>query len=201
MPRRSTTSPQEAAALQAAGARLERHAHDMVLDLPADCPAEPTLPDGLTLRPGVEASPRLTRALLAAYPPGHPDVGLSGRTRGQADREIAELLAGTDAGRVIQDASAVVSDDAGAVVAAVIVTRIEPEAWGWPGGPWVATVLVVPRWQGRGVGRAVMGLAIARCTAAGEARIGLTVTDGNPAERLYRALGFRRLRTLYVLDA
>jgi GNAT superfamily N-acetyltransferase len=94
-----------------------------------------------------------------------------------------------------------VADAAGAVVAAVFVTRAEPEAWGWPGGPWVATVLVVPRWQGRGVGRAVMCRAIARCTAAGEARIGLTVTEGNPAERLYHALGFRRRRTLYVLDA
>jgi ribosomal protein S18 acetylase RimI-like enzyme len=201
VPRRSTTSPEEAAALQAAGARLERHAHDMVLDLPGDCPGHPSLPDGLSLGTGVEASPRLTRALLAAYPAGHPDVPPSGRTRGQADQEIADLLAGTAGGPVIQDASAVVTDSAGAVVAAVIVTRVEPEAWGWPGGPWVATVLVVPRWQGRGVGRAVMCQAITRCTAAGEARIGLTVTDGNPAQRLYAALGFRRRRTLYVFDA
>jgi GNAT superfamily N-acetyltransferase len=201
MPRRSTTSPDEAAALQATGARLERHAHDMVLDLPADCPPEPSLLDGLSLRPGVRASPRLTRALLAAYPPGHPDVGPAGLTRGQADQEIADLLAGTAVGPMFQEASAIVSDAAGGVVAAVVVTRVGPEPWGWPGGPWVATVLVVPRWQGRGVGRAVMCRAIARCAEAGEARIGLTVTDGNPAERLYRALGFRRRRTLYVLDA
>jgi len=199
--RRSTTSPEEAAALQAAGARLQRHAHDMVLDLPGDCPAGPSLPDGLSLRPGVEASPRLTRALLAAYPPGHPDVGPSGRTRGQANQEIAALLDGTAGGPVLQDPSAEVTDAAGRVVAAVIVTRAEPQAWGWPGGPWVATVLVVPRWQGRGVGRAVMCWAIARSTAAGDVRIGLTVTDGNPAERLYLALGFRRRRTLYLFDS
>jgi hypothetical protein len=34
----------------------------------------------------------------------------------------------------------------------------------------------------------------------GEPRIGLTVTDGNPAERLYLSAGFRRRRTLFVLE-
>lgn len=47
---------------------------------------------------------------------------------------------------------------------------------------------------------AVMCRAIARCAAAGEAHVGLTVTDGNLAERLYLALGFRRRRTVYVLE-
>jgi GNAT superfamily N-acetyltransferase len=199
MPRRSTTSPDEAAALRAAGARLVRHGHDMVLDLPAGS-AEPPLPDGLTLRSGVAPVPAMVRARLAAYPPGHPDAGPSGRPAEEHERDLVELLTGRAAGLVLEDASAVAADAAGAVVGAVIVTRIQPEAWGWPGGPWVADVLVVPAWQGRGLGRAMLRRAIARCTAAGEARIGLTVTDGNPAERLYRELGFQRRRTLYVLD-
>jgi len=52
----------------------------------------------------------------------------------------------------------------------------------------------------RGLGRALVRHAIARCTAAGEVRMGLTVTEGNPAEHLYTALGFARTRTLYVLE-
>jgi GNAT superfamily N-acetyltransferase len=64
----------------------------------------------------------------------------------------------------------------------------------------VADVLVVPEYQGRGAGRALLQHAIARCSEAGELRIGLTVTEGNPAEHLYAALGLRRRRTLYVFD-
>lgn len=200
MPRRSTTSPDEAAALRATGARLVRHGHDMVLDLPAGDLPEAPLPDGLTLRAGVEPDPSLTRALLAAYPPGHLDARPGGRTYEEADSELADLLSGRSVGPVLRDPSATATDAAGAVAGAVIVTRIQPEAWGWPGGPWVAEVLVVPAWQGRGAGRALLRRAIVQCTAGGEPRIGLTVTDGNPAERLYRALGFERRRTLYVFE-
>jgi GNAT superfamily N-acetyltransferase len=201
VPRRSTTDPDEADALRAAGARLVRHGHDMVLELPAGGSDEAPLPDGVTLRAGVAPVPALVRARLAAYPPGHPDAGPSGRPASEHERDVVELLAGRAVGPVLEDASAVAADAAGAVAGAVVVTRVEPEAWGWPGGPWVADVLVVPAWQGRGLGRAMLRRAIARCAAAGEERIGLTVTDGNPAERLYRELGFQRRRTLYVLDA
>jgi predicted N-acetyltransferase YhbS len=199
MPRRSTTSPGEAAALRADGARLVRHAHDMVLDLPAGA-AEPPLPDGVTLRAGAAPVPAMVRARLAAYPPGHPDAGFGGRSAQEHERDLVELLAGRLAGPVVDDASAVISDESGGVAGAVIVTRIGPEPWGWPGGAWVADVLVVPDWQGRGLGRALLRHAITRSTAAGEESIGLTVTDGNPAERLYAALGFRRRRTLYVFE-
>ena len=199
MPRRSTTSPDEAAALQVAGVRLVRHAHDMVLGLPAGG-AEPAIPDGVTLRGGVAPVPAMVRARLAAYPPGHPDAGFGGRSAEEHERDLVEVLGGKLVGPVLEDASAVIADTSGAVVGAVIVTRIGPEEWGWPGGPWVADVLVVPEWQGRGLGRALMRHAIDVCAAAGEGRIGLTVTDGNPAERLYAALGFRRSRTLFVFD-
>jgi GNAT superfamily N-acetyltransferase len=199
MPHRSTIDPEEASALQVRGARLVRHAHDMVLNLPAD-DVKPSIPDGMTLRPGVAPVPDMVRIRLAAYPPGHPDAGFGDRSAEDHERDLVELLSGRLVGQVLEDASAVVADAAGTVAGAVIVTRIGPEPWGWPGGPWVADVLVVPDWQGRGAGRALMSHAITRCAASGEARIGLTVTHGNPAERLYAALGFRRQRTLYVLD-
>lgn len=179
-----------------------RLGHDMVLDLPAATAAldEPDLPAGVALRAGVASVSEMVRARLAAYPPGHPDAGPRGRPAAEHEADVVELLAGRAAGLMLRDASAVASDAAGALVGAVMVARSGPEPWGWPGGAWVADVLVTPDWQGRGVGRALLRHAIARCTAAGEGRIGLTVTDGNPAERLYRALGFERRRTVYVLE-
>jgi GNAT superfamily N-acetyltransferase len=200
MPRRVTTSFEEAAALQAQGARLVRHAHDMELELPDGGPAEAPPPDGVTLRACVEAGPALTRAWLAAYPPGHPDVGPDGRSYDATDRELADLVAGKLVGPLIPESSATATDASGRLVGAVITSRLAPGPLGWAGGPWVSTVLVVPEWQGRGLGRTLMRHAIARCTAAGEARMGLTVTEGNPAEHLYAALGFERTRTLYVLE-
>jgi GNAT superfamily N-acetyltransferase len=190
--------------LRAAGARLVRHAHDMELDLAttgsAGVGVGPALPEGLTLSADVALVPALVRARLAAYPPGHPDAGPSGRSADEVEQDLINLLAGSAAGPVLQDASATVMDAAGMVVAAAIITRLGPEAWGWPGGPWVADVLVVPAWQGHGLGRALLTRAIAHCRAAGEARIGLTVTEGNPAQRLYASLGFQQVRTLFVLD-
>lgn len=204
MPVTSTTSPDKAAALQASGARLVRHAHDLVLDLASRRTAGvgmgSALPEGLTLSAGVASVPALVRARLAAYPPGHPDSGPSGLRPDEVEHDLTKLLAGRAAGPVLQDASATVTDAGGIVVAAAIITQLGPEAWGWPGGPWVADVLVVPAWQGHGLGRALLRRAIAHCRAAGEARIGLTVTEGNPAQRLYASLGFQRMRTLFVLD-
>lgn len=144
--------------------------------------------------------PDMVRIRLAAYPAGHPDAGFGGRSPEEHERDLVGLLSGRLVGQVLEDASAVVADAVGTVIGAVIVTRIGSQPWGCPGGPWVADLLVVPDRQGRGAGRALMTHAITRCAAAGEARIGLTVTDGNPAERPYAALGLRRRRTLYVLD-
>jgi len=199
MPHRSTTGPGEAAHLQAAGARLVRHVHYLVLEPLDAVPAGVALPDGLTLRVGVEAADSLTRAAMAAYPPGHPDAGPF-RSLGEAERELAALLGGGAAGPLVHDASATVADAMGAVVGAVIVTRLPAQTWGWPGGWWIAEMFVVANWQGRGLGRALMRHAIARCVAAGEERIGLAVTEGSRAERLYLRLGFRRRRTEFVLE-
>jgi GNAT superfamily N-acetyltransferase len=198
-----TTDAGEAAELQAAGARLVRHSHDMVLDLasirPAPDWARPRPPTGLRLSGITGWGAGLGAASLMAYHPGHPDA--SGSLE-KAQKYYEGLLAGESAGPLLEEASCVVTDTSGdTLAAAVVVTRLGPEPWGWGGGPWVADVFVVPVHQGRGLGRMLLWRAIARCHAAGELRIGLTVTEGNPAERLYHALGFRRCRTLFVLDA
>jgi L-amino acid N-acyltransferase YncA len=51
----------------------------------------------------------------------------------------------------------------------------------------------------RGTGRALLLAGIATVSSAGVATLGLTVSDGNPAERLYAELGFERVLTSLVV--
>jgi GNAT superfamily N-acetyltransferase len=185
----------------AAGARLVRHSHDLVLDLDTLSPGsrwiDPTLPDGLELVGIAQAGSGLGSAMFRAYPPGHPDARHSQQ---ESEREADEVMSGA-AGPVLEPPSAAILDATReAVVGAVIVTRQGALRWGWDGGPWVAEVFVTPAHQGRGLGRSLLRRAVAWSHSTGEQRIGLTVTEGNPAERLYESLGFRRRRTLFVLE-
>ncbi len=198
MPETRTTDPGEAAALQAAGARLLRHGHDMVLDLDGPAPTIPPLSGGLRVIAVREAASRLPAASVLAYGPGHPDAPAS---LAEAERRWQELLADRAIGPVLEPPSVAIIDALGdEVVGALVVTRLWPESWGWPGGPWVADIFVVPAHQGRDLGRSLLMRAVAWAHGAGELRIGLTVSDGNPAQRLYASAGFRRQRTLFVLE-
>ena len=49
---------------------------------------------------------------------------------------------------------------------------------------------VAPSWQGRGIGRALLGQFIEDARARGAHRLHLEVRDGNPAIRMYRLAGF-----------
>jgi GNAT superfamily N-acetyltransferase len=62
-------------------------------------------------------------------------------------------------------------------------------------GPWIIELFRHP--AHRGVGRALLerALAIAPVPA-----LGLMVTEGNPARRLYEALGFRRVVSFLVVQ-
>jgi hypothetical protein len=131
-----TTDAGEAADLQAAGARLVRHGHDMVLDLasihPASDWAQPALSIGLRSSGVTGWGPGLGAASLLAYRPGHPDA--SGSLE-KAQRYYEGLLAGESAGPLLEEASCVVTETSGDTpVAAVVVTRLGPESWGWAGG-------------------------------------------------------------------
>jgi GNAT superfamily N-acetyltransferase len=57
-----------------------------------------------------------------------------------------------------------------------------------PGETTVVAMWVPPASRGRGVGRAVLEHLLSAAPPGD--RLGLWVADGNPAERLYRALGF-----------
>jgi GNAT superfamily N-acetyltransferase len=141
----------------------------------------------------------IARASLGPYAPGHVDAAQGG-TLVEATATYERLLAGQTAGEVLHSLSSLAIDvSTETVAAAVIVTLLEPQSW-WPGGPWVVDLFVVPPLQGGGLGRQLLQLVIARCVAEGHERVGLSVTEGNPAERLYRALGFERIRSVFVFE-
>ncbi|HEX4779939.1 MAG TPA: GNAT family N-acetyltransferase [Usitatibacter sp.] len=62
-------------------------------------------------------------------------------------------------------------------------------------------IAVMPSWQRKGVGRAVMGAALEAARTHGFRKVALTVHPRNPAIALYESMGFRHegLRRTYHL--
>jgi hypothetical protein len=164
-------------ALVAHGARLHRHSHTYTHDLralpPLDTPYELTPVD----RPASELLP----VYLAAFGPGHLDrMGPE-----EAARHLEEVVAGgllPSSGLAIRD---------GRVAAAILIGTITdaPPPFG---GPWIMELFSTAR----GAGRALLRRALHRT----EGSLGLAVTEGNPAVRVYEELGFRRTFTAYAVD-
>jgi len=64
----------------------------------------------------------------------------------------------------------------------------------------IQNVGVVPEWRGCGFGRLIVAKALEGFRAAGQANAYLEVTVENErAVRLYRSMGFRRIKTLYKI--
>ena len=80
-------------------------------------------------------------------------------------------------------------DAGGAVLGGIMVTLMRPNPY-WD-GPWVPDVFVRPDAQGRGIGERLVRYAVAAVADAGHGGLALSVTDGNPARRLYDRVGFR----------
>ena len=177
-------------ALVAAGARERRRAIVLHRGL-----TRPDASQGATSRPapaGIEIVPlahsatRLLPAFLAAFPPGHPD-----RAPESSDAdELADLqgvLDGTEVGPLLPT-SRVAVNAAGDPVGAVTLN----DRRGTPplAGPWISVCFRDPRASPRGTGAALIQCALAALREAGAPAAGLAVTAGNPAERVYKALGF-----------
>ena len=179
-------------ALIAAGGVAARHAHAYSHDLRAR-PEPVRPPAGLELVPADRPAADLVGAYAAAHPPDHVDfAAIAGE---DSEAHIAGLLGGR-LGRPL-DCSGLAVDAGGRVAGAVLIAStpgIEPPF----GGPWVMELFRHPRHPG--AGRALLLRALALARADGLPALGLAVTHGNPAERLYVALGFRRVFTALWVD-
>jgi ribosomal protein S18 acetylase RimI-like enzyme len=66
-----------------------------------------------------------------------------------------------------------------------------------PGKVHVVDLSLLPEWRGRGIGTALLQAVLTEAGAAGK-RAGISVEKFNPAQRLYRRLGFREVEDLGV---
>jgi GNAT superfamily N-acetyltransferase len=174
--------------LVAAGGRPLRHTHVMSRDLtrkPAPSEwLEPELPAGIRLTPVDRPAIDLAPALIAAFPPDHPDYADMPSPE-HPEAELEELMSGRLLGPLLR-CSALAVGEGGDVVGAILVN-------GTPGdppfhGPWVSDIFRRP--DVPGVGGALLKRALAVATRDRLPAVGLAVTHTNPAMALYAALGF-----------
>lgn len=189
----------EADRLLAAGGRLRRLAYDMAVDLSAaKTPETRGLRIGFRLERLDADVDGIAVAAAAAVPPGHVDFGIwSGVDRFEYWRQ---LLAGEGpCGAILPAASTLLRDQDGAIVAVLVVTDMPTSEW-WAGDPWIPEVFVVFGHQGQGLGGLLVEHAVRACADAGSRRLGLTVSDGNPARHLYERFGFQPFRTTWLIE-
>jgi GNAT superfamily N-acetyltransferase len=187
-----------AAQLLSSGGRLRRLAHDMVASLEVSRVPTPRIVEGVSVE-GVESDPKaIAIAASAATPPDHADHEIwLGVDRA---RYWKQLLAGEGScGAVLPEPSRLLRSRDGEIVGVVVVAAMRVSDW-WPGGPWIPEIFVVPDFQGRGLGGLLLDYAMEACADAGHQRLGLTVTQGNPAQRLYERFGFRTFRSTWFIE-
>lgn len=167
-------------ALEAAGARVVRRSRDMARAA-SPLPAPTLLPAGLAIVPAAWDE-RLADLRVAAY----------GLDEAQDERALREVFASGRPAPPLAASSARLLDAQGALVGHVLTAG--PVPWADAPTAWVLDVAVHPSAQGRGLGHVLLEHALNGLALAGLPTLGLTVTDGNPAARLYAALGFVETR-------
>jgi hypothetical protein len=180
--RRVAGSEELGRALVAAGGTPARHAHVYSHDLKE----LPNVSVDFELTPIDRPAEDLVPVYLAAFAPGHPDR----MEAPEARRHLTGILAGK-LGPVLDGSGLALRD--GRIVRAILIATVAdaPPPFG---GPWVMEVFRDP--DARGAGRALLQRALVLT----EGTLGLAVTHGNPAERVYAALGFKRVFTAYSVD-
>lgn len=188
--RLATTDLAIADALMATGVPLHRVALDMIHDL-ADLPPPTPLPRGWTLAPG-GWDDDLAAAVAEAYGSGHVD----GPWTEKDTAVVAGMYEPGAALRPLVAATARVRDPAGRSAGHILCAG--PVPW-VDKGAWIMTFGLAHCARGLGVGRALLGHALCGAHEDGQPCLGLSVTEGNPARRLYDAAGFRVVGRLLSL--
>jgi ribosomal protein S18 acetylase RimI-like enzyme len=179
-----------AAALLAAGGRLDRHSVVMELDLHETPPALPVAMGFAIMPMDALRAADYGQVVARAYPPDHPDHEATDADPAAATGSLLRYVRGEDIGPWIADASLHVTDEAGRVVGFVLINET-PATEAFGAGPFVTDVCVDPTAAGHGLGAALLADAARRLNARGWSSMILVVTIGNPAQRVYERLGFR----------
>ncbi|WP_182898816.1 GNAT family N-acetyltransferase [Microbispora sp. H10830] len=189
MPGWAVSAPVELGqALLDRGARLLRHMHMMRCDLPITRPVADVAPDGFRIVPCDRSPAEIFPAWFAAYPPGHPDYRPRDREKALQE-ELVPLLGGEEIGPLLPCSVLAVRDGSpgtGEVVGGVFAHDSNR-------GPWIADVFRHPDRSPRGLGALMLSTTLARAGADGLTGVGLVVTEGNPARRVYERVGFRMI--------
>jgi GNAT superfamily N-acetyltransferase len=170
------------------GGRLHRHAFTMALDLYPVTPEPDPPPPGLRFVPCDRPASAIQPAITAAFPPGHPDHvaddGVLPPPPGET--ELEQLLDGSLVGPLMP-CSMLAVNTGDAVVAGCLVNELAPR-------PWITLMFRDPDRSPHGTGALLLHAVAAQAGQAGIRSIGLAVTAGNPAQRVYERAGF------FVLD-
>lgn len=143
----------------------------------------PDLPEGITVRPlGIEAAEELAALMTVAYAGSVDD-------HGESPEEFRERA------RTALDGSAfygppIAEATLGAYAPEGLVGAMVATDWAEEGEVLLAFALVAPSHQGRGIGTALLLRSAQALARAGRPDWVLSVTEGNPARRLYQRLGF-----------
>lgn len=184
-------SPEVADALIARGATVRRRS--IAMSCRPRAGHEPPAPAGITIAgAALLGAEVLLDAYIAAYPPGHPDH--RARDREGQRTALQELMGGAVIGPMMR-CSRVALRHARAVGAALVFDAGEDEALAMP---WIGELFRHPSAPG-GTGAAMLGAVLAAAAVDGIGRIGLRVTESNPARTLYERLGFTETHRLVTV--
>jgi GNAT superfamily N-acetyltransferase len=139
----------------------------------------------------------LLGAWRAAYPADHPDHFRADDQTALRER-LGPLLTGRLYGPLLPF-SALVANPSDRIVAAALVNDFAAEAPRH--GPWITELFRQPAPLHAGLGTLLLRRILADAAQAGHPAVSLAVTDGNPAQHLYAAHGFRlieKIVTLYI---
>lgn len=176
--------------LAQAGAQVRRRVAILRRDPRAPVPAT-TVPEGVRIEALGERGPdELLEAYLGAYGPGHPDHR-AGMSRERERELLAHLMDGEEIGPLLAASRVALFEDGTAAGALLLFgfDEVAPPL----GGPWVGELFAHPG-APRGTGSALLAAGLEAAARSGLETIGLAVTDGNPARRLYERFGFAEAR-------